>query len=375
MRSALLLLLIAAGGLRIFEDPTATVPAGPPLEIRIDGSLEPQRERRIREICSEFPTLERHRTSRFEILSDIDGEVLAEHGQLLERTVHAVEDFCQKLGYEVEHLRDHEYRHLVLAFADREDFIRFAAMHDQVNAAWLGGYFAPGSGHLAYHTAADHPDIQRISERMDRSRERDSMGGEMVRSRLNRFVIKADASVVVHEATHMLLHHLGVAPATSWQPMWLLEGLAGSFEPAEPDRRFGPMRPENGRTRDFRELLRQDRVPALVDLIRERDFPKNSGNVQANYATSAALCSWLARHRSQELRRYLDAINHRRGSGIPLMDMTGVNGAPRPDGIDWIGDFEAAFGDVEQVEKAWLRAERIAASLPIANGEDLETWD
>ena len=96
MRSALFLLLIVAGALRIFELPINEAPAGPPLEIRLDGSLEPHRERRVRQICDEFPSLERHRTSHFEILSDLDDEMIAEHSQLLERTVHAVEEVASQ---------------------------------------------------------------------------------------------------------------------------------------------------------------------------------------------------------------------------------------------------------------------------------------
>ena len=379
MRSAFLLLLIVVGGLRIFEVPINEAPAGPPLEIRLDGSLEPDREKRIREICAEFPLLERHRTSHFEILSDLDDETIAEHGQLLERTVHAVEDFSRFLGYDIESFPNRQRRHLVLAFSDRNDFIKFAGNHDKINAAWLGGYFAPLSGHLAYHTAANHPDLMRIANRIERAEEGgDDERHQDIRRRMSRFVIQADASVVVHEATHMLLHHFGVAPATSRQPMWLLEGLAGSFEPAEASRRFGPMRPENGRTRDFRKLLREDRVPQLSTLVREREFPKGHQNTQANYATSAALCSWLARHRPRELRRFLDNINNAPDEETRAMDMAGIDDAmeaPVRAGVDWLADFETVFGDIEEIEKTWLRSERAAASLPIANGEFIESWD
>ena len=379
MRSAFLLLLVIVGGLRTYEGTINQAPAGPPLEIRLDGSLDPDRERRVREICAEFPRLDRHRTSRFEILSDLDDETIAEHGQLLERTVHAVEDFCGFLGYDVESLPNRRSRHLVLAFADRNDFIRFAIKYDQINAAWLGGYFAPRPGHLAYHTVANHPDLRRIASRIERAEEDDvDERHQNVRRRMDRFVMQADASVVVHEATHMLLHHFGVAPATSRQPMWLLEGLAGSFEPAEASRRFGPLRPENGRTRDFRKLLQEDRVPRLSDLVRQRDFPKGHVDTMANYASSAALCSWLSRHRPRELRRLLDHINSARNKESLPMEMAGIDGVMGGDERtedDLLADFEAVFGDVEELQKTWLRAERAAASLPVADGELIRSWD
>ena len=372
MRSAFLLLLIIAGGLRFQGDPVSEAPAGPPREIRIDGSLEPRHEASVRRIRDDFPSLERHRTSRFEILSDLDQETIAEHGQLLERTHHEVESFCKALGYELDVRKSAGHRHLVIAFADRADFLRFAFRHDKVHANWLAGYFAPVSVHLVYHTAADHPEVRRVVDRVENGEQESSETGDSrIRRQMNRFVVQADASVVVHEATHMLLHHHGVAPATSRQPMWLLEGLAGSFEPAEASRRFGPMRPENGRTKDFRELLRKDRVPGLKDLIREKEFSAGRGVTHANYATSAAFCSWLARHRPVELRRFLDRLNKPLVaiSKMEIADADAKVKASAGGEPDPLEEFEAVFGDVERLEKAWLRHERAAASLPIAHGD------
>lgn len=379
MRTAFLFVLIAVGVLRLAEGVTSEAPAGPPMEIRLDGSLEPHREKRIQRICDDFPSLERHRTSRFEMLTDLDDATISEHGQLLERTVRAVEEFCKFLGYDSDTLSNRQGRHLVFAFSDREDFIRFAHREDKLNAAWLGGYFSPRSGHLAYQTTANHPELRRISDRIE---DAENAGGQQrhedIRRRMNRFVVQADASVVVHEATHMLLHDLGVAPATSRQPMWLLEGLAGSFEPVDPKRRFGPLRPENGRTMDFRMLLREDRVPELANLIRKNEFPKGSRDTQANYATSAALCSWLARHRPNQLRRFLDEMNRPWNGTGGVLEIAGLEPASKePAGmdVDRIAEFEKVFGDIEELERAWLRFERAAASLPIATGEDIEAWD
>ena len=60
------------------------------------------------------------------------------------------------------------------------------------------------------------------------------------------------------------------------------------------------------------------------------------------------------------------------------MDMAGIDDAmeaPVRAGVDWLADFETVFGDIEEIEKTWLRSERAAASLPIANGEFIESWD
>ncbi len=378
MRITCLLLLIVVGGFPFIGGIFTNAPAGPPIDIRIDGSLEPALEQRIRSIRAEHPSLDRHRTRGFEILSDLDDDVVAEHGQLLERTVRAVDEFCLALGYPPgESLgSSSDHRHLVIAFSNRDAFIEFAARRDRVNARWLGGYFAPGPGYLVYHTVADHPDVRKMTKDLvaPDGEAGDTSGTD---DRLHRFVIEADASVVVHEATHMLLHHRGVAPATNGQSMWLLEGLAGSFEPIEATRRFGPMRPENARTRDFRDLLRRGRVPRLVDLVRERDFPGARGTTHVHYATSAALCSWLARHRAEELRRYLDTVNARVGGRSGDRDTTSLDahqGGGEEDidgrlGARRLAEFESVFGEVSRLEYAWLRYEMATASMTVEDRE------
>ncbi|MCP4833420.1 MAG: DUF1570 domain-containing protein [Phycisphaera sp.] len=399
MRMVFMLILVVFGGARFIESPTTTAPAGPPIEIRLDGGHDEARELRIREIEADFPKMRRHRTSRFEILSDLGDDVVASHGQLLERTVHAVHDFCEALGYQdIDDLkRMSNDRHFVIAFGNREDFVRFAGTYDKVNALWLGGYFSPGSGHLVYHSAADHPNVRRVTSEIG---EADELSGALdphheLRGEIDRFVVRADASVVVHEATHMLLHQIDVAPATSMQPMWLLEGLAGSFEPVEATRRFGPLRRENGRTRDFRKLLEDDEVPSLVELVSVAEFPKEPRTINRHYAASAALCSWLARHRPKDFRRYIDVAGADEflvsgaNSVGSVADAPQIAGMPAPRVIEAgstpgssaeskrrrLASFERIFGDLEEFERAWLRSERVAASMPIADAELVESWD
>lgn len=399
MRMVFMLLLVAFGGARFIESPTSTAPAGPPIEIRLNGGLDQARELRIKEIQADFPAMRRHRTSRFEILSDLGDDIVASHGQLLERTVHAVHDFCEALGYrDIENVkRMSNDRHLVIAFGNREDFVRFAGEYDKINGLWLGGYFSPRPGHLVYHSAADHPNVRRVTSEIG---EADESAGRLdphreLRGEIDRFVIRADASVVVHEATHMLLHQIDVAPATSLQPMWLLEGLAGSFEPVEATRRFGPLRRENGRTQDFRKLLEDDEVPALAELVSVAEFPKEPRAINRHYAASAALCSWLARHRPKEFRRYIDvagadefmvsaadSVGSREDApqiaGMPAPRVSEAGSTLRSSAVSKqrrIATFERIFGDLEEFERVWLRSERVAASMPIADAELVESWD
>jgi hypothetical protein len=367
MRVAMLILLLAAGSLRFVEPPVAEVEGGPPIEIRLDGRGGDGMEGRISEIRRRFPGLQRHRTTRFEILSDLPSEEIARHGALLERTAHAVEAFRETLG--IDWGVGDQDRQLAIAFASQEDFVHFAAGFDQMNARWLAGYFSPRHGHLAYHDANDHPDVRRVEDR----RRRDLVArGEASgidaaddprAAGLRRFVANTNASVVIHEATHMLLHRRDILAATADTPLWLAEGLAGSFEPVDPARRFGPTRPSNGRTVEFRDRLAEGWRPELRSMIVVEEMP-DAEDLGFFYASSAALCSWLVRNRPDDMRRYLERMPRRLEPGLRVASIDPETGQ-RQHGMvfdvatgtlvhPWLANFEAAFGNVDQLERDWL---------------------
>ncbi|MFM1832071.1 MAG: hypothetical protein RLZZ461_387 [Planctomycetota bacterium] len=383
MRIAMLIVLLAAGGFRFVEVPVDQVDGGPPIEIRMDGRATDDFERRIGEIREKFPDLQRHRTTRFEILSDLPPAEVAQHGALLERTAHAVESFREALGIDWG-IGDQD-RQLVVAFASQDDFVRFAAGFDQLNARWLAGYFSPRHGHLAYHDAHDHPGVRRIEGRHRReivargeAAAPEAVDADPRLAGLRRFVSRTNASVVIHEATHMLLHRRDILAATIDTPLWLAEGLAGSFEPVEPDRRFGPMRPSNGRTVEFRELLSEDRVPSLRSLLLTEQMP-DARSVNAFYASSAALCSWLVRQRPDSMRRYLEDMPRRR-SATPVARAELGNAVPEAPSIEdpsmdesadaRVVAFELAFGDLTQLEREWIAWERAMLDTSVSAVDD-----
>jgi hypothetical protein len=262
---------------------------------------------------------------------------------------------------------------LVVAFAAQEDFIRFAAAFDQMNARWLAGYFSPRHGHLAYHDAHDHPGVRRAAGRTRGTGgsggglQSPELGADPRLDGLRRFVARTNASVVVHEATHMLLHRRDILAATVDTPLWLAEGLAGSFEPVDPARKFGPTRPSNGRTVEFRDLLAEGHVPSIRQMLLTEGMP-DAKDLNAFYSSSAALCSWLVRNRPDDMRRYLERMPRRlddrprltlvdpatgeRSAGMIFDVASGRHLDPR------VADFEDAFGDLRSLERDWLGWER-----------------
>ena len=350
MRVPLLILILFAGLAKSVQDPVSQSLAGPPIEIRLVGASTPAMESRIAEIQDRFPQLQRRRASHFEMLTDLDPTEAGRHTELLERTSLAVDRFCKLIG--VDQGRQGGERHLVLGFADRMDFLQFAAWSDDVHARWLAGYFAPAAGHLAYHHQSDSPYVRSQRRRIDRT---DDRGGDVEdadlerlvddgrRRRLNTFVAHETSSIVVHEAVHMLLHHRGIVPATTSTPIWFLEGLAGSFEPASAYGPFGPDHGANGRTDEFRRHLSGNRQFGIEDMVTLDTVPTRSDRRHSFYATSAQFCGWLVRHRPADVRRFIDVVKH--GSGE-----------------DRLANFEAVFGPCDRIERVWLTDERARAS-------------
>ncbi len=353
MRIALLLLLMAAGAFRMVAPPVEDSDAGPPIEIRLRGDTDQDLERRISRVLNRYPDMRRHRTTRFEMLSDMPGDEAALHGRLLERAAHAVEDFCDRLDMPLSGAGDHDGgRHLVIAFSSRLDFLSFAGWSDEVHARWLAGYFSPANGHMVYHHAGDNPAVRRVSDRLALFEERGEPVDPAQREAIEDFVDHQTASVVIHEAVHMLLHQHAILTASKENPIWLVEGLAGSFEPRKTTERFGPNRRENGRTLDFRRHLSEGRVPSIASLLDADITPSEELDRALFYDGSAVLCSWLVRNEPEGMADYIRGWSQNR----IWSDDGGVSGGRIA--------FESAFGSIERLERRWLDSERAAAGLP-----------
>ena len=319
---------------------------GPPIEIRIgfdqksavNASLPPS----YPETRALLPGMRRSETRRFVILSDLTDEEVASHGQLLERTAHAVEAFRVRLGLDVPERRAPQ-KMLAVAFSRRSDFLDFAYQHDDIEASWMAGYFSPTTQRLVYFHARDIPSARIAARRIDHLV---AMGGDSsdARDSLNQFVDSSTSAVVVHEAVHMILHERGIMPANSNVPLWLAEGLAAAFEPLEASQQFGPARRENGRTKAFRADLAAGRVPPVAALVASISLPDNGDDsVRRFYDASAAFSSWLVREEPVALA---EMIRH---------TLQGKAGASRGERLKV---FEKIFGSIGKLESRWLWNER-----------------
>ena len=319
---------------------------GPPITIRIgfdqQSSANVSLPSSYLKTKALLPEMRRSETRRFVILSDLSDEEVASHGQLLERTAHAVEDFRIRLGLKIAHTPAPE-KMLAVAFSRRSDFLDFAYHHDDIEASWMAGYFSPTTQRLVYFHARDIPSARIAARRIDHLV---AMGGDstVARASLDDFVDSSTSAVVVHEAVHMILHERGIMPANSNVPLWLAEGLAAAFEPLEASRQFGPARRENGRTKAFRKDLAAGRVPPVAALVASISLPNNGDDsVRRFYDASAAFCSWLVREEPVALAQMI------------RLAMNGEVGVSRGERLQV---FEDTFGSISKLETRWLWNER-----------------
>jgi len=300
-------------------------------------------------------------TKRFIILSDADVLWTREQAGRLERAHFQFERFVKRMKFDAVPLR---HKLVVVLFRDRSDYRRFAQAHDGVSDPRMGGYYAPAADRSAFYDVESSPDMLEarttLDEMHNRARELDHetrragtdeelnaadreharayrQHVEQETERVEQFAIQATISTTIHEAIHHLFFHTGIQSPHVQHPVWLSEGLATAFETDRPNEAFGPQREYEPRRRRFLKLLEEDRLLPLRELV-------TIAEITTIYNQSYALVTWLYRYRDKDLARFIEGIN-----ALP---------PGRPDESTYLRVFEAAFGDLERLERQWLRDER-----------------
>jgi len=265
----------------------------------------------------------KHETKHYVILSDAGRRRARERGELLERTYEQFRRYAGRLDLRPLPLRN---KLVCVLFRKRSDFAAFAREHDGVAATWCLGYYSPRHDRTVYF------DVE--SER----------GAD-------EFAEARAIAATVHEAIHHLHFHTGVQSSAVQYPMWFGEGIATAFETKAPGTPFGPEYDFAPRRERFGALLAAGRLlplRAFVQLDRMPDERRQT--IHTVYNQSYALASWLVRERPGEFRAYLFSM---------------LNEPPgRPAPQRHLELFELAFGDVDAVEKAWMRQETALEDVP-----------
>lgn len=150
---------------------------------------------------------------------------------------------------------------------------------------------------------------------------------------------------VIHEAVHQVAFNIGLHRRMSDNPVWMLEGLATTFEP-ENFRKPLPSTPlsaklNRSRYVQFRSYMERRPAKSLEEFLRNDDQFK-SATLDA-YAQAWALTFYLMETRSQQYARYMKVLSSR----SPLETY-------EPE--TRLEDFRNAFGsNIESLETEFLR--------------------
>jgi hypothetical protein len=196
---------------------------------------------------------------------------------------------------------------VAIVFPTQDDFRRYAA-HDAVPAgAGLLGYYSPQTNRVALFDIGD--------------------------GKANSEQTKQNMATVVHEASHQTAFNTGIHSRWSPPPRWVAEGLGTMFEaPGVGDSRSFPSerdRVNQGRLKDFKQLLAKRKPAAFVELINsDRQFDHDP---IAAYAEAWAFTFFLVEKTPRDYAKYLAKTASRPpftlyGSAQRLKDFTDVFG-------------------------------------------------
>jgi hypothetical protein len=312
-----------------------------------------------------------YETKRFVVISDAEPRWTRSQAERLERGHHQFHRFARRFG-----LRPLPLRHKLVCvlFKRREDYQQFAQKHDGVSDPQIAGYYSPRNDRVVFYDVESNPhlaearatlsEIRAEIQQMERQASQAMQIGEfrqaeairksvtdyqrhyeLQRSRVEQFAVGSASATTLHEAVHQLLFHTWVQSPHIEYPLWICEGLATTFETETPNQSFGPDVEYPARRRQFQQTLDEGRIVPLRQLVSMTRMPDTGEeSVQAIYHESYALVTWMQRYRRAGLRDYLLAMR------------TEPRG--RPDSQRHLELFEQAFGDIEQLERAWLRHEK-----------------
>jgi hypothetical protein len=254
-------------------------------------------------------------------------------GALFERLFLAFRTFWRERDFD---FQDPESPLVALAFDSKRTYAQYAEQElgDATSATF--GYYSLRTNRITMYdlTGADTlRGVGRVSS------------AEHINRLLSQPRAERTVATVIHEATHQLAFNCGLQTRYSDIPLWLSEGIAVYFE--TPDlrskrgwRNIGGVNPV--RLVGFRRYLRSRPNDSLYTLIANDDRFRESASAGDAYAEAWALNYFLIRTRLESYVAYLKQIAQKK----PLF-------YDEPD--ERIQEFEAAFGELDALNEAFLR--------------------
>lgn len=282
----------------------------------------------------------RYDTPHYVVLSDCPPDWTRARAALLERTRLEFFRAVDKLALAPV---PHPTKLVCVFFNSHEDY-RLFGRRDGLVADWVAGYYATAANRIVFYNDATSPAFAAARARLDqyddqaaRAREQAEHAGRArqddlarqlhasaddlarrvrdERDRLDRQAAGFSTSKTIHECVHLLAFNTGVQRRDRDYPLWISEGLAGSFETDNPDIAFGPDRappagPDSRRARAV-ALARAGALPPLGDLITVAAPARwDADTADAMYALSETLFAYLYRREPAALGAFIRALGN-----------------------------------------------------------------
>lgn len=319
----------------------------------------------------------RFESDHFVLLADTPRAAAVAKLGALERSHDQFFRVMDRLGFEA---IPPEHKLLCVLFADHAMYRDFASANDNVNAAWVAGYYAGLSNRAVFYEDDSAPgyakamsaldnaaqqtgDLEREATQARRAHQKDrarliaNQASDLKRqiqaerTRLSVEAKQTSISKTIHESIHLLAFNTGVQSRMREYPFWVTEGLATNFETNRPNAAFGPDRPSTLRQDELLRAFETDRALPLRTLVALASPPSDDPrDTEAIYAQSWSLFASLYRTQRRALAGFLnDLLNE------PAGRMTDARRVEL---------FEHRFGDIERLEKRWrLRVAQPARTL------------
>ena len=311
----------------------------------------------------------RHVNFRHVILTDASWDSLIQIRTALRRTWSEYRSLARRLGLV---LQKPDQKLACIVFNDHEDFLDFSrkTLGDHPMLMHAGGYYCHRFNWIVFYEPehqqmidAEHRRLDSYQHHLNESRQ--SVSGEQVdqetaarlegswrrqqdfidesRRQIESWAQSTRTRVAIHEAIHQFTHVCGKSNDKHSWPGWLHEGLATSFEASDATLGFGPDRLSIHRDEPFIGLVNSNQLVPLRDFVSLKGYPNETpGALHIFYAQSYGLLTWLYEYRTPQLASFLKELSDGTESGQPH---------------DVADLFEKHFGDIDRLEKRWLRVE------------------
>ena len=264
------------------------------------------------------------------VICSTAGRVYAEWcGSLFERLHDAFHADWKAAGLE---LHESEFPLPAVVLKDRTEFAEFATKHDRADAALAPGYFSEPTNRVILFDLTAGPNSTPAKTAGDIRRKVEASA--------------FNVATMIHEATHQIAFNSGMHTRYADNPRWLTEGMAMFFEVPDLDSRVGWKtigRVNAPRLKDYREAARSPReLLSLTELIRSDASFLKAEQSRAAYSESWALTYFLLKTRREAAVVYLKSVQRK-----PRL----IADSPE----DRIRDFQAAFGELDSLERDWKK--------------------